>query len=312
MTRAFVFPGQGSQKIGMGQALADAFEPARDVFARVDEALSDNLSALMWTGEADQLQLTHNAQPALMAVSLAVVECLKADGKPIQQLASHVAGHSLGEYSALAAVEAFDIETTAKLLRKRGEAMQSAVPVGEGAMAAVLGLSIDQISDVIVKAQSAGVVVAANDNADGQIVISGTKAAVDQAADLAKEAGARKVMPLPVSAPFHSPLMQPAADVMAEALDAVTITAPLLPVIQNVPAAPVSDPAEIKANLVEQVCASVRWRESVAGFRALGITDQVEIGAGKVLSGLVRRIDRDIATANIETPEDLEAFAASL
>lgn len=312
MTRALVFPGQGSQFVGMGKALADAFAPARHVFEEVDDALSQKLSAIMWEGPEDDLKLTENTQPALMATSLAVIRVLEDGGVKVADLASHVAGHSLGEYSALASAGAFSIADAARLLKRRGQAMQRAVPVGEGAMAAILGLSLDDVNAVAEEAAQGQVVVAANDNADGQVVVSGHKAAVERAIDIAKAKGAKRGVLLPVSAPFHCPLMQPAAEEMKEALAEVAIERPVVPVIANVLAAPVSEPEGIRNLLVEQVTGAVRWRESVASMSSLGISQVVEVGAGKVLTGLVRRIDRSLGFANIQEPADIEAFTASL
>lgn len=312
MTRALVFPGQGSQYVGMGKSLAEAFEPARLVFEEVNDALSQDLSKIMWDGPEDDLRLTENTQPALMAHSLAVVRVLESGGLKVGELASHVAGHSLGEYSALAAAGAFSVADAARLLKLRGQAMQRAVPVGEGAMAAILGLSLEDVSAVVEEAAKGQVVVAANDNADGQVVVSGHKAAVERAIEIAKEKGAKRGMLLPVSAPFHCPLMQPAADEMKAALIDVTIERPVVPVIANVLAAPVSEPEGIRNLLVEQVTGAVRWRESVASMGSLGIDELIEVGAGKVLCGLARRIDRDLKTANIQDPADIEAFTVSL
>ncbi len=312
MTRALVFPGQGSQYVGMGKSLAEAFEPARLVFEEVNEALSQDLSKMMWEGPEDDLRLTENTQPALMAHSLAVIRVLEDGGLKMGELASHVAGHSLGEYSALASAGAFSVADAARLLKLRGQAMQRAVPVGEGAMAAILGLSLEDVAAVVEEAAQGQVVVAANDNADGQVVVSGHKAAVERAIEIAKAKGAKRGLLLPVSAPFHCPLMQPAADEMKAALADVTIERPVVPVIANVLAAPVSEPEGIRNLLVEQVTGAVRWRESVASMGSLGITDMIEIGAGKVLSGLARRIDRDLNTMNIQDPADIEAFTASL
>lgn len=312
MTKALVFPGQGSQFVGMGKALADAETSARLVFEEVNDALSQDLSKIMWEGPEDDLRLTENTQPALMAVSLAVIRTLEAGGKSVSDIASHVAGHSLGEYSALCAAGAFSIADSARLLKLRGQAMQRAVPVGEGAMAAILGLSLEDVKAVAEEAAQGEVVVPANDNADGQIVVSGHKAAVERAIDIAKEKGAKRGVLLPVSAPFHCPLMQPAADEMKAALADVSVQQPSVPVIANVLAAPVSEPDGIKNLLVEQVTGSVRWRESVASMGSLGITEVVEVGAGKVLTGLVRRIDRSLSFTNIQEPADIEAFAESL
>jgi [acyl-carrier-protein] S-malonyltransferase len=308
MTRAFVFPGQGSQAVGMGKALAENYPAAREVFEEVDEALGQNLSGLMFEGPEDELTLTENAQPALMAASLAVVRTLKAEGYNIVAEASHVAGHSLGEYSALAAVGVFSLADTARLLKTRGRAMQEAVPVGEGAMAALLGLSPEDAIAVAEAAAGDGVCDFANDNADGQVVVSGSKASVERALELAKEKGAKRAVFLPVSAPFHCALMAPAADVMGRALAEVTMNDPLVPVVANVTAEPVSDAATARRLLVEQVTGRVRWRECVLAMKSLGVTELVEVGAGKVLSGLARRIDRDLAAQNVETPENVAAF----
>ncbi|WND02352.1 ACP S-malonyltransferase [Temperatibacter marinus] len=313
MTRAFIFPGQGSQYTGMGKALADAFEPARLVFEEVNDALGQNLSAIMWEeGQEDALRMTENTQPALMAHSLAIVKILEANGQSIADLASHVAGHSLGEYSALCAAGTFSLSDTAKLLKLRGQAMQRAVPVGEGAMAAILGLEMDAVKQACTAGEEEGVVVPANDNGGGQVVISGSKPAVEKAAEVAKELGARRAVMLPVSAPFHCPLMKPAADEMEEALSSVTLTSPSVPVIANVIAAPTSDVDQIRGLLVEQVCGSVRWRESVGSMADLGIDTLVEVGAGKVLSGMTRRIDKSLSGHNIQDPEQLDAFLNTL
>ncbi|MFQ5347411.1 MAG: ACP S-malonyltransferase [Rhodothalassiaceae bacterium] len=313
MSRALVFPGQGSQKVGMGKELAEAFATAREVFEEVDDALSQSLSRLMFEGPEEELRLTENAQPALMAVSLAVMRTLAADGYSVERLASHVAGHSLGEYSALCAAGAFSLADTARLLKRRGLAMQRAVPVGEGAMAAILGLVIEAVEEIASEAAGGDAIcAAANDNAPGQVVVSGHAAAVERAIALAKARGARRAMPLPVSAPFHCALMKPAADEMREALAEAAMAAPAVPVISNVSAAPEREPERIRRLLVEQVTARVRWRESVLGFRGLGIDAVSEIGAGKVLTGLVRRIDPDLAVASVETPADIEAFVAAL
>ncbi len=312
MTKALVFPGQGSQFVGMGKSLAEAETAARLVFEEVNDALSQDLSKIMWEGSEDDLRLTENTQPALMAVSMAIIRTLEAGGVKIADVASHVAGHSLGEYSALCAAGAFSVADAARLLKLRGQAMQRAVPVGEGAMAAILGLSLEDVKAVTEEAAQGEIVVPANDNADGQIVVSGHKGAVERAIVLAKDKGAKRGLLLPVSAPFHCPLMQPAADEMRTALADVTINQLTLPVIANVLAAPVSEPTGIANLLVEQVTGAVRWRESVASMGSLGITEVVEVGAGKVLTGLVRRIDRDLAFANIQEPADIEAFVATL
>lgn len=313
MSRAFVFPGQGSQAVGMGKEFADAFPAAREVFEEVDDALGQKLSRLMFDGPEDELTLTENAQPALMAVSMAAMAVLKSEGGvEIQNVADFVAGHSLGEYSALAAAGTFSLADTARLLKTRGKAMQQAVPVGEGAMAALLGLDLEQAREVVEEAAQGDVLATANDNAPGQVVVSGKKAAVERAVDVAKEKGAKRAMLLQVSAPFHCPMMAPAADVMAEALAAVPIEAPLVPLIANVTAAPVEDPAEIRRLLVEQVTGMVRWRESCLSMREKGVEKLVEVGSGKVLSGLAKRIDRDLQASNIGGPADVEAFLGSL
>ncbi|RMF66156.1 MAG: [acyl-carrier-protein] S-malonyltransferase [Alphaproteobacteria bacterium] len=311
--RAFVFPGQGSQHVGMGQALAEAFAPAREVFEEVDEALQENLSRLMFAGPEDELTLTRNAQPALLAVSMAVIRTLESDGHRVPDMAALVAGHSLGEYSALTAAGCFALADAARLVRLRGEAMQEAVPVGEGAMAAVLGLDIDTVADIARRASTEDeICVVANDNAPGQVVVSGHRPAVERAVELAREEGARRSVFLPVSAPFHSPLMAPAAERMREALAQVRLAAPTVPVVANVTAAPEKEPETLRSLLVDQVTAPVRWRESVERLKAEGIEEVVEIGAGRVLSGLVRRIDRDFSLRNIAEPAELEAFAAQL
>jgi len=312
MTRAIVFPGQGSQAVGMGKALFDAYPAAKAVFDEVDEALGEKLSDVIFDGPAEALTLTANTQPALMAVSLAAFAVLKDKGFDLSTQAAYVAGHSLGEYSALAAAGTFSIGEAAKLLRIRGAAMQAAVPVGQGAMAALLGLDWDTASSVCVDAAEGDVCTPANDNADGQVVISGTLAAVERAAILAKERGAKRALMLPVSAPFHCALMQPAADVMAEALASATMKTPLLPLIANVTAAPVTDPDEIRALLVRQVTGTVRWREGVLKMGELGVDQLVEVGAGKVLSGLVKRINPDISAVPVNSPDDIEAFLDSL
>ena len=307
MSRAFIFPGQGAQTIGMGKALADAYPAARAVFEEVDTALGESLSTLIWEGDQQELTLTHNAQPALMATSIAAFKALETEGFDISD-ASFVAGHSLGEYSALAASGAISIADTARLLRTRGEAMQKAVPVGLGAMAALLGLDFETAQAVAKEAAEAGdgeVCQAANDNDPGQVVVSGHKAAVERAVEIAKEKGAKRAVLLPVSAPFHCALMQPAADVMADALARVDVSAPEVPLVANVLAEAVTDPARIRELLVEQVTGSVRWRESVAWMGAEGVTEMWEIGAGKALSGMVRRINRDIACAAVGTPDDI-------
>ena len=291
MPLAFIFPGQGSQAVGMGKALADAFVPARAVFEEVDEALGENLSKVIWEGPAETLTLTENAQPALMAVSLAAMRVLETEaGVDLARDAKFVAGHSLGEYSALAASGALPLGDTARLLRIRGRAMQKAVPGGTGAMAALLGLDFDQAAAVAAEAAQGQVCQAANDNGGGQVVISGHKAAIERAVEIARGRGARRAMMLPVSAPFHCALMQPAAEAMAVALATVALKPPVVPVVANVLVKPVSDPSEIVRALVAQVTGTVRWRESIAFMAAAGVTTFYEVGAGKVLSGLVKRI----------------------
>jgi len=312
MTAAFTFPGQGSQAVGMGKALAEAFPVARAVFDEVDAALGEKLSAIMWDGPIETLTLTENAQPALMAVSLATIRVLEAEaGLDLKRDAAFVAGHSLGEYSALAAAGTFSIADAARLLRIRGNAMQAATPVGTGAMAAILGLEFDAVAAVAAEAAQGEVCQAANDNGGGQVVISGHKAAVERACELAKAKGAKRAIPLPVSAPFHCALMQPAADAMAEALSKVTVRAPVVPVVANVLAAPITDPAEIVRRLVEQVTGTVRWRECVAAMAGAGVTTFYEIGSGKVLSGLVKRIADGATGTAIGTPDDVAAFKAA-
>lgn len=310
MARAFVFPGQGSQAVGMGQALAQAYPAAKAVFDEVDDVLGQKLSDIMWNGPMEDLTLTENTQPALMAASIAVVRVLEEKGISVDH-ADFVAGHSLGEYSALCAAGTLSLADTARLLKLRGQAMQRAVPVGEGAMAALLGLEIDAAQEVAISASEHGVCTVANDNASGQVVISGHKAAIEASLDIAKEKGARKAMLLPVSAPFHCPLMQPAADEMAAALAETTFNAPVRPVVANVAAKAVTDPEELRTLLVEQVTGVVRWRESVLWMGENGVVSQVELGTGKVLSGLVRRINKGIAATNVGTPDDVDAFLAA-
>jgi [acyl-carrier-protein] S-malonyltransferase len=313
MTRALVFPGQGSQSVGMGRDLAEGFAAAREVFAEIDDALGQKLSQIIFEGPESELTLTENAQPALMAVSLAVLRVLEREGGfDLQRSCAFVAGHSLGEYSALAASRAFTIADAARLLKRRGQAMQLAMPVGAGAMAALLGLELDAAREIAAAAAQGQVCSAANDNASGQVVVSGDKAAVDRAVALAAERGARRSILLPVSAPFHCALMAPAAAVMQEALAATAIAPPVVPLIANVTAAPVSDPAAIRARLVEQVTGLVRWRESVLAMKALGVDSLVEIGAGKVLAGLTKRIDREMSAVSIQGPADIEAFLKTL
>ena len=311
MSRAFVFPGQGAQTIGMGRALAEAYPAARAVFDEVDEALGEKLSALIWEGEQDTLTLTQNAQPALMATSLAAMRALEAEGAGVEA-AAYVAGHSLGEYSALAAAGAISLADTARLLRTRGQAMQKAVPVGVGAMAALLGLDFDAVRAIAADAAGDEVCQAANDNDPGQVVVSGHKAAVERAVALAKERGAKRAMLLPVSAPFHCALMAPAAEVMAEALAGVTISTPAVPVVANVRAEAVSDPDMIRKLLVEQVTGSVRWRESVTYMAAQGVDEIWEIGVGKALSGMVRRIAREVNCRAVGAPDDVTAAIEAL
>ncbi len=307
MTRAFVFPGQGAQTVGMGRALADRWPEARAVFETVDEALGEPLSRLIFEGPAEDLTLTANAQPALMATSIAALRALEAEGHGWAGVA-YVAGHSLGEYTALCAAGALDLADTARLLRVRGLAMQDAVPVGVGAMAALLGLDHAAAAAVAAEAAQGRVCEAANDNDPAQVVVSGHADAVARAVELAKARGAKRAVMLPVSAPFHCALMQPAADAMAAALEGVTLRAPRVPVVANVTAEAVSDPAEIRRLLVAQVTGAVRWRESVSWMVAQGVDDFREIGAGKALAGMIRRIARDARTASIGTPEDIAAL----
>jgi [acyl-carrier-protein] S-malonyltransferase len=312
MAVAFVFPGQGSQAVGMGKALAYNFAPARSVFDEVDAALGETLSATMWDGPADKLTLTENAQPALMAVSIAAMRVLQAEtGIDLARDAKFVAGHSLGEYSALAAAGTFTIADTARLLRIRGRAMQQAVPVGTGAMAALLGLELEAARKAAAEAAQGEVCDVANDNGGGQVVVSGSKAAVGRAVEIAKGKGARRAMLLQVSAPFHCALMKPAADAMAEALGKTAVKTPAVPVIANVVAGPISDPQEIVRRLVEQVTGTVRWRECVAYMAGQGVKTFYEVGAGKVLTGLLKRIADGATGVTIGTPEDVAAFKAA-
>ncbi|MBS9719989.1 ACP S-malonyltransferase [Tianweitania sp. BSSL-BM11] len=312
MSIAFTFPGQGSQAVGMGKDLAEAFPEARAVFQEVDDALGEKLSQIMWEGPEDQLTLTANAQPALMAVSLAAIRAMEAQGFDLASKVSYVAGHSLGEYSALAAAGTFSVADTARLLRIRGNAMQAAVPVGEGAMAAIIGLEQDVVEAACAEAGQGSACQIANDNGGGQLVISGAKPAVEQAARICTEKGAKRALMLQVSAPFHSSLMGPAADAMREALAKVQKNAPKVPVVANVVVSPLSDPEEIAARLVEQVTGRVRWRETIEWFAANGVTTLYEIGSGKVLSGLARRIDKSLATNNVGTSAEVEAALAAL
>jgi len=312
MSIAFVFPGQGSQAVGMGKALADAFPAAKRVFDEVDAALGETLSKTMWEGPAEALTLTENTQPALMAHSLAVVRVLETEaGVDLKRDAAFVAGHSLGEYSALAAAGALTIAETARLVRIRGRAMQKAVPVGVGAMAALLGLEFDQATAVAAEAAQGQVCQAANDNGGGQVVVSGDKAAVERAVEIAKAKGAKRAMMLTVSAPFHCALMKPAADAMAQALSDISAKPPVVPVVANVTAKPVTDPAEIVRRLVEQVTGTVRWRESVAFMAGQGVTTFYELGTGKVLSGLVKRIADGAAGVAVGAPADIAGFRAA-
>jgi [acyl-carrier-protein] S-malonyltransferase len=313
MATAFTFPGQGSQAVGMGKALADSFASARAVFAEVDDALDQKLSALMWEGPEADLTLTENAQAALMAVSMAVIRVLEEEhGLIVTNAAKYVAGHSLGEYSALAAAGTFSLADAARLLKIRGRAMQAATPVGTGAMAALLGLDFATASAVAAEAAAGDVCQAANDNSDGQVVVSGSKAAVERALDIAKAKGAKRAIMLAVSAPFHCALMQPAADAMAEALENVTMNMPVVPVVANAGAAPLSDPAAIRSSLVKQVTGTVRWRECVGYMAAHGVTRFCEVGTGKVLTGLLKKNAPEASGLAIGTPDDIAAAAAVL
>lgn len=313
MAIALVFPGQGSQTVGMGRDLAQAFPAAKAVFEEVDEALGQKLSAIMWDGPQETLTLTENAQPALMAHSLAVIRVLEAEkGLKLAETVKFVAGHSLGEYSALAAAAAFSIADTARLLKLRGQSMQKAVPVGQGAMAALLGVGLDVAQKIAAEAAQGDVCDIANDNEPTQVVLSGHKTAIDRVASVGKAHGLRRAIPLPVSAPFHCSLLKPAADAMAEALANVSVKTPVVPVIANVLAAPISDPAEIKKRLIEQVTGTVRWRECVLAMSAAGVTDLYEIGSGKVLTGLAGRIDKALKAQAIGTPADIDAASGLL
>jgi [acyl-carrier-protein] S-malonyltransferase len=312
MSSAYVFPGQGSQAVGMGKALAETFPVARQVFDEVDEALGDKLSSVMWNGPAEAITLTENAQPALVAVSLAAMRVLESEaGVDLKRDAKFVAGHSVGEYAALAAAGSLSIADAVRLVRTRGQAMQRAVPVGMGAMAALLGVDFEQAAAIAAEAAQGELVQAANDNGGGQVVVSGHKAAVERAVEVAKAKGVRRAMLLPVSAPFHSALMQPAAEVMAEALAKVTIKPPVVPLVANVTAGPVTDPAQILRGLVEQVTGTVRWRESVAFMASAGVTNFYEVGSGKVLAGLVKRIAEGATGVSIGTPDDVAAYKAT-
>jgi [acyl-carrier-protein] S-malonyltransferase len=309
MSTALVFPGQGSQAVGMGKRLAEEFAAARAVFDEVDAALGEKLSATMWEGPGDRLTLTENAQPALMAVSLAALRVLEAEaGFDLERDAAFVAGHSLGEYSALAAAQSLTVADAARLLRTRGRAMQKAVPVGVGAMAALVGTTLDQAKAVAAEAADLGVCAAANDNGGGQVVLSGAKSAVERAVEIAKEQGVKRAMILPVSAPFHCPLMQPAADVMAEALSQVEVRRPRVPLVANVLAEPISDPAAIVRALTRQVTDTVRWRESVLFMVGAGVTVFYEVGAGRVLTGLIKRIAEGATASTVGMPDDIAAF----
>jgi [acyl-carrier-protein] S-malonyltransferase len=313
MAVAFVFPGQGSQDVGMGRELAQTYKAAADVFAEVDDALGQKLSQIIWEGPRETLTLTENAQPALMAVSMAVMRVLEREkGFSLKDKVRFVAGHSLGEYSALAAAGAFGLADTARLLKLRGQAMQKAVPVGQGAMTALLGVGRDVAEKVAEAAAQGDVCQVANDNEPTQVVLSGHKAAIDRVPEAGKAFGVRRAIPLPVSAPFHCALMQPAADAMAEALANVAVTAPVVPVVANVLAVAISDPDEIRKRLVEQVTGTVRWRECVQYMASNGISEVYEIGAGKVLAGLVGRIDKSIKAASVGTPADIDAVIAGL
>ncbi|MGZ5921813.1 MAG: ACP S-malonyltransferase [Rhizomicrobium sp.] len=314
MNRAFLFPGQGSQAVGMGKALAEAFAAARETFQEVDDALSQKLSRLMWEGPESDLTLTENAQPAIMAASLAVIRVLqKQGGLDLARHARLVAGHSLGEYSALCAAGAFTLPDTARLLKIRGAAMQAAVPVGEGAMIALIGADIET-AEMVAKdaAAEGGICVVANDNAPGQVVLSGSKDAMDRVAEIAKAKGVKRAIPLSVSAPFHCPLMQPAADAMQGALAEVVIRPLAVPVLANVTAAETAEPETVRRLLVEQVTGRVRWRESILALKGLGVETTVEMGGNKILTGMVKRIDKDLQTLTLDTPDEIEAFAKVL
>lgn len=313
MTRAFIFPGQGSQSIGMGKDLADAYPTARLTFEEINDALGQNLTRIMWEGPESDINLTENTQPALMAVSMAVMNILTKDaGIVLPNVAGFVAGHSLGEYSALTAAGSFTLSDTARLLKLRGQSMQQAVPVGQGAMAAILGLEFDQVKAIALEASVSEICEAANDNAPGQVVISGHKGAVEAAIALATAAGAKRALALPVSAPFHCQLMAPAADKMREALGKTDIRPPVVPVVANVTASAVSDPAQIRGLLVDQITGRVRWRESVTWMKEQGVTEMIEIGSGKVLAGLVKRIEADVVASSVGTPAQIDELVAKL
>src|SRR5271163_3470298 len=312
MATAFVFPGQGSQAVGMGKGLAEAFAPARRVFEEIDAALGEKLSETMWNGPAETLTLTENAQPALMAVSLAALRALEAEaGVELKREAAYVAGHSLGEYSALAAAQSLTIADAARLLRIRGRAMQKAVPVGVGAMAALIGVELEDAKIIAAEAAGSGVCASANNNGGGQVVLSGEKSAVERAVEVAKARGAKRAMMLPVSAPFHCALMQPAADAMAEALSKVSVKPPTVPLVANVLARPITDPTAIVNSLVQQVTGTVRWRESISFMAGAGVTTFYEVGSGKVLAGLIKRIAGTATVSSIGTPEDIARFKAA-
>ena len=311
--RAFIFPGQGSQSVGMGKDFAEAFASAREVFSEVDDALNQRLSRLIWQGPDSDLELTEDAQPAIMAYSMSIVRVLEQEaGLDIARHARLAAGHSLGEYSALCAVGAFTLADTARLVRIRGQAMQAAAPRGTGGMTALIGIGIDEASEAVAAAAELGVVVIANDNAPGQVVISGENAALEKAVEIAKQKGAKRAIPLPVSTPNHSPLLKSAGERMREALEIMVIRPPAVPVISNVTAEPVTEPETIRKLLVEQITSRVRWRETVAAFRASEVAATVECGGNKVLTGMVRRIDKELETFSIDSPQDLESFARTL
>ena len=312
MSSALIFPGQGSQSVGMGKDVADAFPEAMAVFDEVDDALGEKLTSIIWEGPDNELALTRNAQPALMAVSIAILRVMEARGLNLPDHAAFVAGHSLGEYTALTAAGSFGVGEAARLLRIRGDAMQKAVPVGEGAMAAILGLELDQVAEVAQMASQGEVCQAANDNAPGQIVVSGTKSAVKRAVDIATAQGARRAVLLPVSAPFHCALMEPAADIMANALANIDIAEPSVPLVANVTAAATVDPGQIRQQLVEQVTGSVRWRESLLWMAGNGVDQCVEVGAGKVLTGLTRRISRELTGLSVQKSDDIDAAVEAL